>query len=110
MMTESEFKVHMSAYLQRLTTPMRHQIKQMEQRLSRIEKIINGEISPAFPYVTENSNLSFSNHSVTDTKEDNKFPQESDKEEPFIIETYLKLIYEDVSMIKDFIGDYKHPY
>ena len=94
MMTESEFKVYMSGYLQRLTTPIRHQIKQIEQRLNRIEKIINGDVSPAFPYTNENSN----------------FSEESDEEEPFIAETYLKLIYEDVSMIKDFIGEYKQTY
>lgn len=110
MMTESEFKVHMSAYLQRLTTPMRHQLKQIEQRLNRIEKIINGDISPAFPYVTENSNLSFSNQTTDNIKEDNLYSTKSNEEEPLIVETYLKLIYEDVSMIKDFIGEYKQPY
>ena len=110
MMTESEFKVHMSSYLQRLTTPIRHQIKQIEQRLNRIEKLISGDISPAFPSTGENSNLSLSNQSSDNTKEDNLYTTKSNEEEPFIIETYLKLIYEDVSMIKDFIGEYKQPY
>ena len=103
MMTESEFKVHMSAYLQRLTMPMKHQIKQIEQRLNRLEKIISGDISPAFPY-TDKNNIS------DNTNEDNLSSAKSDEEDASIIESYLKLIYEDVSMIKDFIGEYKQPY
>lgn len=110
MMTESEFKVHMSAYLQRLTSPMRHQIKQIEQRLNRLEKIVSGDISPAFPYIGGNNNLSLSKPTMDNVKEDNLSSTKSTEEEPFIIETYLKLIYEDVSMIKDFIGEYKQSY
>lgn len=110
MMTESEFKVHMTAYMQRLTTPIRHQLKQIEQRLNRIERIINGDILPAFPYTNKDNNSSLSDQLTANKKEDITISESSDEEEPFIIETYLKLIHEDVSMIKDFIGEYKHSY
>ena len=51
MMTENEFKLHMSVYLDRQMQPVLRHVKELENRLHRVEALLEGNVSPAFPYV-----------------------------------------------------------
>lgn len=98
MMTEAEFKLHMSVYLDKQMKPLRNEIKYLEQRLNKLEALIKGDISPAFPFSIPSSN--------SETAENSNRSAENTTDID-LTEEYLKPIHENVLIIKDFIDEYR---
>ena len=100
MMTEAEFKLHMSVYLDKQMKPLRNEFKHLEQRLNKLEALIRGDISPAFPFTK-----------ISPSSDDSEtFENRCNSEKPTgidLTEEYLKPIHENVLIIKDFIDEYR---
>lgn len=104
MMTEAEFKLHMSVYLDKQMKPLRNEIKYLEQRLNKLEALIKGDISPAFPFTQAAPSSVPSNDSNT---VENSSCSANVTANIDLAEEYLKPIHENVLIIKDFIDEYR---
>lgn len=104
MMTEAEFKLHMSVYLDGQMRPLRNEIKFLEKRLNKLEALVKGDISPAFPYTNKvpSTTLSESTENSDATNCNSENPTNID-----LTEEYLKPIHENVLIIKNFIDEYR---
>lgn len=102
MMTEAEFKLHMSVYLDGQMRPLRNEIKFLEKRLNKLEALIKGDISPSFPYTNRTLYTSLSENTENNADCDSEKPRNVD-----LTEEYLKPIHENVLIIKNFIDEYR---
>ena len=104
MMTEAEFKLHMSVYLDGQMRPLRNEIKFLEKRLNKLEALIKGDISPAFPYANKACSTTPSENA------ENIYATACVSEKPANInltDEYLKPIHGNILIIKDFIDEYR---
>lgn len=100
MMTEAEFKLHMSVYLDTQIKPLLREISYLEQRLNKLEALVKGDISPAFPF----AKVASPSPQIID-KDDT---DDAKKTAPLdLTEEYLKPIHENVLIIKNFIDEYR---
>ena len=91
----------MSVYIDAHMKPLLREIKHLEQRLNKLEALVNGDISPAFPFTqssipsvdSETGEKNIGNTGTTDNRD--------------LAEEYLKAIHENVLIIKDFIDEYR---
>lgn len=112
MMTESEFKLYMTAYLDKKLIPVKYQIKELENRMHRLEALLEGKISIAFPYTNTSPDKQ---PDPDDTKTLYTAPasdQKSDshtfsEEETTTIMDFLKIIQTDVTLIKQYVVETK---
>lgn len=113
MMTESEFKLYMTSYLDKRLTLVKYQIKELENRLRRMESLLNGKISPAFPYVNSAAGeQQQTDEAKTVTNNTPAADQEScsetlSEEESMAIMDFLKAIHTDVTLIKHYVVECK---
>ena len=104
MMTEAEFKLHMSVYLDGQMRPLRNEIKFLEKRLNKLEALIKEHISPVFPYTNTRSSSTL----TKDVENDDTTSCSSEKStNVYLTEEYLKPIHENVLIIKNFIDEYR---
>ena len=88
----------MSVYLDSQIKPLRSEIKFLEQRLNKLEALLKGDISPAFPFAKASAPLKSVENTTCDAK----------TEVPIdLTEEYLKPIHENVLIIRNFIDEYR---